>query len=298
LLQQIGPDDIAVYEMSSFQLWDVERSPHIAVVLGIEPDHLDIHRGYDDYVTAKSHIALYQQPDDTIIYKPSNPESSRIAPMSAAKHHVSFGEGGDVTVRDGAFWYRDQRVCDTTAVVIPGAHNLENACAAIAASWQYVQDGETIARGLSAFHGLPHHIERVREHQGVTYYDDSFSASSTATIVAVRAFPNPLVLIAGGFDRGLDFAQMAHDIAAEAEHVRHVVLMGQTAPKIGELLSQNGFRDFDILTTTDFEQIVRRAVDLAQPGDVVLLSPGCPSFDMFKNFYERGDRFKSIVEAL
>lgn len=295
-LTKIQPQDIVVFELSSFQLWDLEQSPHIAVVLGIEPDHLDVHLSYEDYIAAKSHIAEYQDKSDILIYTSSNEVSTSIANKSAGTH-VSYGKEGYATIRDGFFWYGDIQVCPTSVMQVPGEHNKENACAAIAAVWPYVHDSNTIAQGLSTFKGLPHRIEKVRELDGIIFYDDSFSSAMPATVVAVQAFSSPIILIAGGFDRGLDLSPLATTLA-HTTNIKHILCIGATRHKLATAFEAAGEKRYTVMDTTDFASIVTHARDIATSGDVVLLSPGAPSFDMFKNFSERGDMFKSIVMSL
>jgi UDP-N-acetylmuramoylalanine--D-glutamate ligase len=296
-LKQIKKDDIVIYELSSFQLWDIKYSPHIAVILGIEPDHLDVHRNYQEYLEAKSNIVKYQNEGDVVIYKSSNQESTNISRFSASSQKVSYGENADFRVESGYFWCKNTKTCPSNTVIIPGQHNLENACAAIAACWGYTQNSEIITKGLGDFKGLPHHIEKVREVNGVTYYDDSFSSAPSAAIVAIKAMTRPTVLILGGYDRDIDFSNLVQTIS-ELQTIKKIILIGQTREKIKELLMEAAYEDFEVYDTQNFSEVVLRARDIATPGDNVLLSPGCASFDMFKNFYERGDKFKEIVGSL
>lgn len=295
-LAKVQKDDIVVFELSSFQLWDLERSPHIAVVLGVEPDHLDVHVSYENYIAAKTNIAAHQKDGDLMIYKASNRMSSFIAERSQGKH-VSYGDGGNVTVRDGFFYYGDNKLCATSVMQVPGAHNIENACAAIAAVWPYVQEVETIAHGLGNFTGLPHRIEKVRTLDGVTYYDDSFSSAPPATVVAVQAFTAPIILILGGYDRGIDLLPLARSLA-HTSNIKKILCIGATREKLAAAFDAAEEKRYEMMDTTDFASIVKHAREIATSGDVVLLSPGAASFDMFKNFTERGEKFKEIVMSL
>lgn len=294
-LPDITAGDIVVFELSSFQLWDITASPHIAGILGIEPDHLDIHADVDDYLQAKGRITAYQTADDVLVFKPSNTFSAQLA---AGSHAVTVGYGphGTAQVRDGYFWYGEQRLCPVSVLGVPGAHNAENACAAIALAWPYVQDADTIVRGLSAFKGLPHHIELVRQLEGVSYYDDSFSATPMAAVVAMRAFIAPEVVLLGGYDRGTPLDEIV-EAARQLPNIKHMLLLGQTRHRLQQLCDQLGERRYEVLDGDDFTAMVGRARALAEPGDVVLLSPGCPSFDMFDNFYQRGERFQGVVRG-
>lgn len=295
-LSSIKADDIVVFELSSFQLWDLEQSPHIAVVLGIEPDHLDVHVSYENYVAAKANIAAHQKEDDLLIYHAHNDMSALIAERSPGRH-ISYGAGGIVTVRDGFFYYGDNKLCATSVMQVPGAHNIENACAAIAAVWPYVEDPEIIARGLRHFTGLPHRIEKIRTLDGVSYYDDSFSSAPRATVVAVQAFTAPTILILGGYDRGIDLLPLARALA-QTPNIKKILCIGATREKLASVLTVANETRYEVLDSTQFPDIIKRARELATPGDVVLLSPGAASFDMFKNFTERGEKFKEIVMNL
>ncbi len=291
VLDQVSPNDIVVYELSSFQLWDSDVSPYVAVVLGIEPEHLDVHKDFDDYINAKSNITKHQQPTDVAIYKYTNEYSAAIAAASPGKRIPYLYEAGSY-IKDGYFYFGDQKICATDVMRIPGDHNKENACAAIAAAWQWVQDPAIIEKGLSEFEGLPFHIELIRELDGVKYYNDSFSTAPAATRVALKAIPDPTLLIAGGYDRGYNYKEMA-DVILEQQNVKKVLLIGQTGPKIAEYLPKELYEIKD-----DFHDTVNRARELAEGGDAVLLSPGFASFGMFPNFTVRGQQFTELVEQL
>lgn len=291
VLAQVSPDDIVVYELSSFQLWDIDVSPHIAVVLGIEPEHLDVHKDFDDYLNAKGHIAEYQQSSDVVIYKYTNKYSVAIAKKSPAKSLPYLNESG-AYIKNGFFYFGDQQLCSTNIMSIPGDHNKENACAAIAATWQWVQDPTVIEKGLSEFEGLPYHIELIRELDGVMYYNDSFSTAPAATQVALKALPNPTILIAGGYDRGYNYKEMADVILAQ-QNIKKVLLIGQTGPKVAAYLPPELYE-----IGMDFNAVVELARKNAESGDVILLSPGFASFDMFPNFTARGQQFTEIVGSL
>lgn len=291
VLDQISPDDIVVYELSSFQLWDIDVSPHVAVVLGIEPEHLDVHRDFDDYLNAKANIAVHQKETDTIVYKESNEWSKQIAFRSSATK-IPYANQGGAYSDDGYFYYQEHKLCTVSVLRIFGEHNVENACAAIVAAWQWAQDPAMIERGLSSFKGLPYRIELVRELDGVSYYNDSYSTSPAAIGVALKAVANPTILIAGGYDRGFNYEEAASVITAHSE-IKKVLLIGQTGPKVARHLAKGTYEILDNFTTA-----VTRAKELATAGDAVLLSPGFASFDMFKNFNDRGRQFTELVGEL
>lgn len=296
-LPKITKDDIVVFELSSFQLWDLKKSPQTAVVLMIEPDHMDVHASMEEYVAAKSNIAKYQDEDDLIIYHPENKYSAQVAEISPAKNKKKYMKPGGAFVEANQIIIGDVVVAQTSEVGLIGEHNIENICAAITAAWNYSKEIGAVQKAIKEFKGLPHRLEFVREYSGVKYYNDSYSSAPGATIAAIKSFSQPEILLCGGFDRGLDFAELAEALA-RATNLKKVLLLGQTKQRIAEALSKAGFNKFELLQNGDFRHFVHIARDNATPGDVVILSPGCASFDMFKNFQDRGDQFKKIVEEL
>lgn len=298
VLDNLTESDIVVYEMSSFQLWDLTTSPQIAVVLRIEPDHLNVHKDFDDYVDAKSHIAEFQSSNDSIIYFKDNQNSVKIAQKSPAKNHFSY-----------PLVLTPKLTELLNSLKVPGNHNKENAEAALLAVSAYLNlsldefietNYAEIKSALENFRGLPHHLEYVRTLNRVDYYDDSFSASSPSLEVAIKAFPDKqVVLIAGGKDRGLDLTPHKKAIF-ESQNVKKALLIGETKEALSTDANPERYLLFD-----DFKEAVmsaqKIAEDLSRNSEtpvVVLLSPGSASFDMFKDFYERGDKFKQYVKGL
>lgn len=296
-LDQANRADVVVYELSSFQLWDLEKSPQTAVVLMIEADHLDVHADMQDYVQAKANIARHQTNADLLVVHATNQYSQSIAAQSAART-VLYQSPDAAHVRGDAFWYGETRLCDVTALHLPGVHNLDNACAAIDACWPLVQDGEVIARGLGGFAGLPHRLKFVREVAGVRYYDDSIATTPGSAIAALMAFDEPKVIILGGSDKGASYDQLAEAIMA-SDSMRAVLTIGQTGDRIADLLDARGAgKAVNRSKATTMSEIVQAAAACAQPGDVVILSPASASFDMFKSYADRGEQFVAAVEAL
>lgn len=277
VLPQIQPDDIVVYELSSFQLWDLKRSPHVAVVLMIEPDHLDIHADFEDYVTAKAAIARHQTPDDIMIFDDDNDISRRIAKDSPA-HKIPYPF--DISSVAGS-------------IVIPGKHNVENASAAIAAVREYTTDEEVIRRGLHNFTGLPHRLKFVAEKNDVKYYDDSIATTPGSAIAALKAFHQQKVIILGGSDKGADYQQLIELCRVTNTQI---IAIGQTGEAIRMLADELGATS--ILVKGDMSEIVAKANEVAHSGDVVILSPASASFDMFRNYADRGDQFIAAVQNL
>lgn len=297
VLPNIEADDIVVYELSSFQLWDLQMSPSVAVVLMIEPDHLDVHLDMADYVDAKSHITQSQHAEDTAIYDATNVYSKQIASRSKGQQ-VPFQSNQYAHVSDGSFWYAAQKLCSVDQLVIPGMHNQENACAAIAAVWRWVQDGEVIARGLKSFDGLPHRLRFVRRCLDVSYYDDSIATTPGSARAAIRAFAEPKVLILGGSDKGVDYDELMYEIVS-SDTIRAVLTVGKTGERIFNKLSMLD-HSFVLRRSdaSDMKGIVAEATQLACKGDVVVLSPASASFDMFKSYVDRGNQFIAAVNNL
>lgn len=301
ILPQIKAEDIVVYELSSFQLWDLEKSPQVAVVLMIEPDHLDVHASFDEYVAAKANIRKFQSAGDICFYHPTNEYSRRIAQTNGFPNAHRYNDPTDdasVSVLNGNFIESDGCIiAPVDALQLPGAHNIENACAAICAAYAGFGVGrDAIERGLRAFTGLSHRLKFVREVEGVKYYDDSIATTPGSAVAAMKAFKQPKTLILGGSSKGADFAEVAK-IASQTD-VRHVVLIGQEADKIERAFEGSGVITTNLGENTVMREIVSAARANADPGDVVILSPACASFGMFKNYSDRGDQFVAAVNAL
>lgn len=295
-LGHIKKTDLVVYELSSFQLWDIERSPEVAVVLYIEPEHLDVHTDLAEYINAKANITKHQTPQDVLVYNGVNPYAIEIASESVAEK-ISYQSATAAHVQDGFFWFGDQRLCSTDMLKLPGVHNLDNACAAITAAWRWVQDPEIIARGLASFSGLPHRLKHVRTVNGVEYYDDSIATTPGSAIAALNAFKAPKVLILGGSDKGANYQELAR--AVRDHIVTQVILIGDEAPKIEQALKEERYSYVANLgTQVGMQDVVQKASRLAKDGEIVILSPACASFGMFKNYADRGDQFIAAVNAL
>ncbi|MDB5180055.1 MAG: putative UDP-N-acetylmuramoylalanine--D-glutamate ligase [Candidatus Saccharibacteria bacterium] len=294
VLEYIQPSDIVVYELSSFQLWDVERSPETAVVLFIEQEHLDVHKDMEEYVGAKANIAKFQSADDIVIYNQENEYARSIAELSSG---IKIGFPSELTahIKDRDFYNGEQKICSVDALQIPGVHNQSNALAAIDAAWKFTKDPEVIETGLRTFRGLPHRLAFVRNFRGVDYYDDSIATTPTSAIAALRAFDTPKVIILGGSSKGSDFSELAKELT---QHEVHALLIGDEAVHIAEVLRAAGFTNFEIIEAPTMEKVVARAHELAKEGSVVLLSPATASFGLFKNYADRGDQFITAVTSL
>ena len=294
-LAHITEDDIVVYELSSFQLWDAERSPQVAVVLHIEPDHLDVHESFDEYVSAKGNIARYQGINDRIVYNASNQSATAIADLSVGQR-LPYQTPRTAHVRDGQFYYGEQLLCSVDELRLPGVHNQDNACAAITAAWPWVRDGIVIGEGLHAFSGLEHRLKFVAEKQGVSYYDDSIATTPGSAIAAMRAFDGPKVIILGGSSKGADFDELA--ATASRSNVKQAILIGDEADRIELSLVEAGVSSVNMGSDTTMKAIVQLAADVAGAGDTVILSPACASFGMFRDYKDRGEQFIAAVNDL
>ena len=312
-LPTITENDVVIYELSSFQLWDLEKSPSVAVALRIEPDHLDVHKDFEEYLSAKENITRYQSESDSLVYFKDNKNTFTLASLSKAKKFPYPLEEKSPLLNEAL-----------SSLKIPGAHNKENAEAALLACAAFLNlDLETfltenfseVSSALANFKPLPHHIEFVRELNSVKYYDDSFSTVLPSLEAAIKSFPKtPLVLIAGGKDKGVDVEPVKR-LIFDNPYLIKAVLIGETAEK----LSKNEDPEKFYLAGTDFDDAVKKArsfaetyltraeensdtclVDAKKPivSPVVLLSPCASSFDMFKSYKDRGDIFKTLVKNL
>lgn len=298
VLPGIAPDDVVVYELSSFQLWDLERSPRIAVVLMVEPDHLDIHSDFDEYLSTKANITRYQTDTDVVVYHPTNEYAQTIALQSAARK-VRYGTmlDGGVYVSSDKFFVQTDPICSVSVLQIAGVHNLENACAAISAVLAYepqLRSKEVeIEQGLRAFEGLPHRLKFIREVRGVKYYDDSIATTPGSAIAALHSFSEPKVIILGGSDKGISYDNV---IMACQQTGSSIVATGMTGETIAQLAQAAGVTCRRVIGQMD--EAVEAAAELAQIGGVVILSPASASFDQYSDYADRGNQFIAAVQSL
>ena len=300
-LDALTPDVPVVLELSSFQLEDlreVGRSPHISVVLNLTPNHLDRHGTMGAYAAAKRAILDYQTREDVAVLNAEDPLVREWARVSKGRvlffgmHGVSAGgafveEGVIVFRQDG----RQILLCRADELRLLGSHNLCNALAATAAACAFGLPTEAITGALRTFEGVEHRLEFVREIAGVNHYNDSISTTPESTIAALRAFDAPIVLIAGGYDKGVSFDELGRVISDRA---KALVLIGATAERIASTVRT----DVPIRLCDTLPEATHLAADLACAGDIVLLSPACASYDMFRNFEDRGRQFKEIVRQI
>lgn len=294
-------DDVVVAEVSSFQLETVDTfAPHLALMLNLTPDHLDRHGTMEAYLACKAAIFAKQTAEDYLILNYDDEALRALADTSSGKvlffsqkHILQEGlclENGMIMLKlDGV----SHAICQESNIAIKGKHNLENAMGAILLAYLSGVSIEDIRDVLMQFQGVAHRLEPVRTVNGVLYVNDSKGTNPDSTIKAIEAYANPIVLILGGLNKGSDFTELAHLVR---ERVKHAVVLGEAQSAMIEALAAEGF---DRYTKADgFEAAVQLAADIADAGDIVLLSPACASWDMFKNFEERGDLFKQIVQRL
>ncbi len=303
-LEEIKPQDILVLELSSFQLMGMEISPNIAVITNITPNHLNIHKDYEEYINAKKNIFKYQGEDDTVILNYDN-EITRNC-KKEAKGKVIFFSGKEklddgFIVDDKIIKECDDRirkhVLDCREVILRGEHNYENIATAFAATKDLV-DIDVAVEAVKEFKPVEHRLEFVREINDVKWYNDSVSSSPTRTIAGLNSFDEEIVLIAGGYDKNLDYTPIAKPIV---DKVKTLILIGQTSDKIfdavkEELEKEN--KELNIYMCNSLKETVELARKSAKPGQIVLFSPASASFDMFKNFADRGEQFKELVNEI
>ncbi len=294
-LNELNESAWVVLELSSFQLIDLQSSPHIAVCVMVVPEHLDWHPDVDEYTQAKAQMFAHQTPQDIAVYFADNETSRQVASASPGQKIPYFAKPGAV-VEHGAITIDGHEICKTKELRLLGEHNWQNVCAAITAVWQITQDVERIRFVLTNFTGLPHRLELVRELEGVRYYDDSFGTTPQTALVALQAFDEPIIAILGGRSKGIPFDELGK-AAAQIKNLKHVIAIGETGPEIAAALRANGF-DKITVGADNIEEIVNQAHELASSGDIVLLSAASTSFDMFKNYKERGEKFTAAVQAL
>jgi UDP-N-acetylmuramoylalanine--D-glutamate ligase len=309
-LADITPDTPVVLELSSFQLehlaWQ-QYSPPLALVLNLAPNHLDRHGTMAAYQQAKEHILAYQTPADTAILNWDDPTVRRMALRGqgqrlyySLEEELAEGVYGQGTALVMATPEKRMVLCQQADLYLRGAHNFSNAAAAAAAAAVMHVPPAMIAQGLQRFRGLPHRLELVATKGGVAYYNDSKATTPVSTICALQAFEAPVILLAGGYDKGTPFEALGQVIQTGA---KVALVYGKTAPKLAQAIAQAaqgapGRLAPPVLQVPDLDTALRQATDLAVSGDVVLLSPACASYDQFLNYEARGEHFRQLVQAL
>ena len=305
----MNEQDFAVVELSSFQLMDMECSPAAALVTNVTPNHLDVHKDMAEYIQAKTNIFLHQKPGAKLVLNADDAVSQSFRPAEGVEL-LQFSMRGPVEngvyLEDGVIWYAEggsrRKIMNADEIRIPGAHNIANYMAATCLTHGRVSVDDVVSVAHS-FGGVEHRLELVRTRDGVRYYNDSIASSPTRTAAGLRAFDQKVILLAGGHDKKIPYDSFGPIVC---DRVKRLILIDanpedSTAPAIEA--SVRGAENFNPEELTierydDFEAAVRGAAEAAEDGDIVLLSPASASFDIFKNFMERGNRFKDIVNAL
>jgi len=293
LVREMTETDVAVVELSSFQLMDMTRSPSRALITNLAPNHLDVHKDMAEYVDAKKNIFRFQKDTDLLVVNHDNAITDAFTGNGVTRKFSRLGDAhvclnGDIITRGG------EEVLDVRDILIPGVHNVENYMAAIAMVEGLVSD-DAIRHVAKNFGGVEHRIELVRIKDGVRFYNDSIASSPSRTIAGLRSFKEKVILIAGGYDKHIPYDVLGPEIC---DHVKKLFLCGATAAQIRAAVENCSGELPEMTDCGDFESAVRAAAAAAREGDIVLMSPASASFDQFKNFMVRGECFKKIVREL
>ena len=284
LLSKLTKNSFVIMELSSFQLIDLTKSPHIAVVLNITLDHMDWHKSKEEYVEAKKNILSYQSPDDFAIL---NEE------YETPKSFVEVAKGKTVFFSKTKL---EQKYKEN--LLLRGEHNLENIAAAVAAAKIVGINEGTILETVRSFKGLEHRLELVDTIEGIAFYNDSFATGPQPTIAAMNSFTDPETLILGGSDKGLEYQELMREIEKK-ENIKNLILIGDVGNKITDILKGYAFQGSVInMGHSSMEEIVKKAFEITPRGGIVILSPAAASFDMFKDYKDRGNQFKKSVFKL
>lgn len=305
-INSIKKTDIAVVELSSFQLMSMRRSPEIAIISNISPNHLDFHKTIEEYIESKKQILIHQNAFSKAVLNFENEETKNMDKISrgetlffSSKRKLDFGtwvdENGNIFYSENG---KDTFILNKSEIKVPGNHNLENFLAAISSVFK-IANTKAIKKVAENFNGVNHRIEFVRKVNGVSYYNDSIASTPTRTIKgALSLFEGKITLIAGGYDKKVPFDSLAKEIVKK---VSTLILMGNSADKIlNEItrLKDYSEKTLKIIKVDSMENAVEEAKNNSKIGDIVVLSPACASFDLYKNFEERGNHFKSLVNKI
>lgn len=308
VLPKLTPRSWVVYELSSFQLQDLDKSPHIAVVLGLTIDHQDYHKNPEEYFAAKANIFKWQKPNDALIFNIDYPETRRLVAQARGKIYETSREvpvasgayvAGDVVFR--RMNNRTEHVLYRHEVGLKGNHNFENITAAIVATTLAGAPMNAIRQVLKSFTGLPHRLEFVGEHNGISYWNNSYGTTPETAIAAIRSFSEPIILMLGGSEKKLSYDNLAECILES--HVKTIVGIGLSSDKMYSAIrriakARNLKAPACVSGGETMSEMVKTARKFAKSGDVVLLSPAAASFDRFKNASDRGDQFRDAIQKL
>ena len=309
-LDQLSSDSVVVLELSSFQLEDITKSPHIAVMLMVTSEHLaadqwgtkNYHKNIEEYIDAKRNLLQFQTQDDFAVVNHDYPASNESDVHTDGRvYYVSREQGvwQGCYVKDNAIWLkmgeREVEVIKTKDILLPGKHNWENVCAAILGATLAGAEEKAIVKVLKSFQGLEHRLELIATVGGVRYYDDSFSTTPETAIAAIEAFEDPEILILGGSTKGSDFSELGR-IISDASNIKAIISVGAEWEQIKLKIKNEKLKIVE--GKENMKEVVEAAAEIGELGDVVLLSPACASFDKFKNYKDRGEQFKAAVESL
>ena len=292
-LDQMKKDDIVVLELSSFQLMNMNVSPDISIITNITPNHLDKHTDFQEYVDAKK--CIYTNSDGVLVLNDDNEITKDLESTREIRRYSRYHQTNYFYVDGNNICFNGEIILDTNDLKIRGRHNYENICACLTALYDMI-DLDKSLDAIKNFSGVEHRIEFVREINGVKWYNDSVSSSPTRTIAGLDTFDDKIILIAGGYDKNLDYKPIAKPILNK---VKVLILLGATTEKIyNAVTKEKGNEDIEIIKCNDLNETIATAYSKGKVGDIVLFSPASASFDMFKNFADRGCQFKKIVNSL
>lgn len=292
-IKDMREEDVVVLELSSFQLMNMEVSPNISVITNITPNHLDKHTDFEEYINAKK--CIYKNNDGVLVINNDNEVTNKIESSREVRYFSRYNKTNAFYVIDGIIYFDGKEVFDTSKLHIRGVHNHENICACMSAIYDMVDINKSF-EAISNFSGVEHRLEFVREINGVKWYNDSVSSSPTRTIAGLNSYDEEIVLIAGGYDKNLDYSPIGRPIL---DKVKVLILFGNTKKKIYDAVT--GLKtneDIEIYLCDILNEVVNKAYEVSKSGQVVLFSPASASFDMFKNFADRGIQFKNLVNKL
>ncbi|NLC66982.1 MAG: UDP-N-acetylmuramoyl-L-alanine--D-glutamate ligase [Clostridium sp.] len=298
-VEKIKKDDFVVLELSSFQLMTMDISPHIAIVTNISPNHLDMHRDYKEYIGAKKNIFLYQKERDYLIINGDNKITSSFKKNAKGKvmSFSSENNKSDAYLENNTLYLKGEKLIPQDDLRLKGNHNAENFLAAFLSVYGIVSKENMIKVGKE-FSGVKHRCEFIREYKGVKYYNDSIASSPTRTLATIKSFNRKVNIILGGYDKKLDYMPLAKE---GYEYIQNIILFGDTSEDIKESFEKIEKKkkvNIPIYSTKTFEDAISKLISVSEQGDISILSPASASFDMFKNFEERGDKFRNIINNL
>ena len=297
-LSKIQASDYVVYEMSSFQLWDIKFSPKVAVILMVTEDHLDVHGSLKNYHQAKLNIVKFQKDaDDATIYFAENKVSTNVATSNKAGIKMPFPDAKFAHIVGESIKFNEEIICSIKDVKLIGEHNLQNIMAALSVAKLLKLSNSKITDAIKKFRGLPHRMEPVKTINGLRVYNDSYSSNPSATLAAVKSLKQKLILMVGGFDRSVSFVELAETLKLNQKNFK-TIIYGQNKLKIKKAFDEAGYSSYQVSNSEQLEPVINLAMQNLSDEEVLLFSPGSASFDMFKNFEERGNVFKGIINKL